>query len=248
MKILAADTSTKHLSLAVTDGDNVLSTRNVRPRKDLSLTITFDIEHVLEKAGITLHDLDGFVVGLGPGSFTGLRVGLSMMKAFIMVTEKPVVGVSSLDAVAMNITAHKPTQICVINDARRNLLYSAIYEKKDTGLTRKSEYFLKPIDEILVLLKGPTIFVGDGIPLYKEHILAKAKEWDNRFTAHFETDKHWLPYAKELAHLGYQRFLRGETDKIDSLAPLYLYPEDCQVSRKTSASVPASGDDKPAGS
>jgi tRNA threonylcarbamoyl adenosine modification protein YeaZ len=232
MKILAVDTSTKHLSLAVTDGDHVLATHNVRPKKDLSLTITFDIEHALKKANLTLHDLDGFVVGLGPGSFTSLRVGLSMMKAFIMVTEKSVVGVSSLDVIAMNITAHKPTQICVMNDARRNLLYSAIYEKKDTGLTRKSEYLLKPIDEILVLLKDEVVFVGDGIPLYKDHILAQALKWGNRYSPRFETDKHWLPYAKELARLGYQRFLRGESDKVDTLAPLYLYPEDCQVHRK----------------
>lgn len=232
MKILAVDSSTKHLSLAVTDGDNVLATHNVRPRKDLSLTITFDIENVLKKADLSLHDLGGFVIGLGPGSFTSLRVGLSMMKAFIMVTGKPVVGVPSLDVIAMNVTAHKPTTICVINDARRNLLYSAVYEKKDTGLTRKSEYLLRPIDEVLVLLKGEVVFIGDGIPLYKEHILAKAGEWDNRFVPRFETDKHWLPYGKELARLGYQRFLRGETDKVETLSPLYLYPEDCQVHRK----------------
>ena len=233
MKILAVDTSTKHLSLAVTEGDRILSTHNVRPKKDLSLTITFDIEHALRKANLVLHDLDGFAIGLGPGSFTSLRVGLSMMKAFIMVTGKPVVGISSLDVIAMNITAHQPTQICVINDARRNLLYSAIYEKKDTGLTRKSEYLLKPVDEILVLLKDEVVFVGDGIQLYKDHILTKAQEWGNRYTPRFETDKHWLPYAKELARLGYQRFLRGETDKVDTLSPLYLYPEDCQVHKKS---------------
>ncbi|MBF0569289.1 MAG: tRNA (adenosine(37)-N6)-threonylcarbamoyltransferase complex dimerization subunit type 1 TsaB [Candidatus Omnitrophica bacterium] len=243
MKILAVDTSTRHLSIAVTDGDKALVAHNARPRKDLSLTITFDIEHALEQAGIVLHNIDGFVVGLGPGSFTSLRVGMSMMKAFIMVTEKPVVGISSLDAIAMNVKAHASTQVCVINDARRNLLYSAIYEKKDTGLTRKSEYLLKPIDEVLVLLQGETVFIGDGIQLYRDHITAKAHEWQGRFTPHFETDKHWLPHAKELARLGYQRFLRGETDKIDTLAPLYLYPQDCMVSTKKSAvsSQPSAG-------
>ncbi|NLE64818.1 MAG: tRNA (adenosine(37)-N6)-threonylcarbamoyltransferase complex dimerization subunit type 1 TsaB [Elusimicrobia bacterium] len=232
MKILAVDTSTKHLSIAVTDGDRLLSSRNVQPRKDLSLTITFDIERALQKAVISLHDIDGFVVGLGPGSFTSLRVGLSMMKAFIMVTEKPVVGVSSLDAIAMNIKPKKSAQICVMNDARRNLLYAAVYDRKETGLTRKSDYLLQPIDEVLVPLTGEVIFVGDGILLYKNRIIEKSKEWGERFTPVFESDRHWLPYAKELARLGYQRFLRGETDKIETLGPLYLYPEDCQVKKK----------------
>ena len=231
MKILAVDTSTKHLSLAVTDGDHVLATRNVRPRKDLSLTITFDIEHTLAKADTSLHGIDGFVIGLGPGSFTSLRVGMSMMKAFVMVAEKPVVGISSLDAIAMGIKA-KTAQVCVINDARRNLLYSAIYEKKGEGLWRQSDYLLHPIDEILVRLKGDVTFTGDGIMLYRDHILDWATKHDNRFTSSFEPDKHWLPQAKELARLGYQRLLKGEFDKIDALAPLYLYPDDCQVSNK----------------
>ncbi len=231
MKILAVDTSTKHLSLAVTDGDQVLATRNVHPRKDLSLTITFDIEHTLAKANTTLHGIDGFVIGLGPGSFTSLRVGMSMMKAFVMVAEKPVVGVSSLDAIAMGIRA-KSGQVCVINDARRNLLYSAIYEKKGEGLWRQSDYLLHPIDEILVRLKGEVTFTGDGIMLYRDHILHWAATHEARFTPIFESDKHWLPQAKELARLGYQRLLKGEFDRIETLAPLYLYPEDCQVSNK----------------
>jgi tRNA threonylcarbamoyladenosine biosynthesis protein TsaB len=115
MKILAIDTSTKHLSLAVSDGDKTIASRNVRPRKDLSMTITFDIERVLGKANIRLTDLDGFVVGLGPGAFTSLRVGLSMLKAFVMVTGKPVVGISSLDAIAMNVrtsSVRKALQVC----------------------------------------------------------------------------------------------------------------------------------------
>jgi tRNA threonylcarbamoyladenosine biosynthesis protein TsaB len=228
MKILAVDTSTKHLSLAVSDGDQILASRNTRPRKDLSMTITFDIERVLAKANLRLTDLEGFVVGLGPGSFTGLRVGLSMLKAFVMVTGKPVVGISSLDAIAMNVRTsrlHKTAQVCVINDARRDMVYSSLYDKKDGALVRHREYQLEPIAKVLEGLEGEVVFIGDAIPTYRERIMVAAEN----FHPVFEVEKHWLPKAQELARLGYQRLLTGSTDKIDDLAPLYLYPEDCQV-------------------
>jgi len=190
MKILAVDTSTRHLSIALTEGDKPLASRNVRPQKDLSLTITFDIERVLQKANVFLHDIDGFVVGLGPGSFTSLRVGLSMMKAFIMVTEKPVVGVPSLDVVAMNVRSKKPANICVISDARRNLVYACVYEKKDGGLTRKCDHLLKSIDDVLTYVEGETIFIGDGIPLCRNRIVEVSRFPSSHFTPHFEPEKH----------------------------------------------------------
>ncbi len=229
MKILAVDTSTKHLSLAISDGDKTIASRNVRPRKDLSMCITFDIERVLAKANVRLTDLDGFVVGLGPGSFTSLRVGLSMLKAFVMVTMKPVVGVSSLDAIAMNVRTsrvRKALQVCVINDARRGMVYSSLYDKKDGTLVRRREYQLEPIEKVLDGLEGEVVFIGDAIPGYRDRIMVMAQ----KFTPVFEVEKHWLPKAQELARIGYQRLLKGEVDNIDTLAPLYLYPEDCQVS------------------
>lgn len=231
MKILAIDTSTRHLSLAVSDGDKTLASRNTRPRKDLSMTITFDIERVLQKANARLSDLDGFVVGLGPGSFTSLRVGLSMLKAFVLVTGKPVVGVSSLDAVAMNVRVSRlrhgsGAQVCVINDARRGMVYSSLYVKKGEALVRHREYQLEPVEKVIDGLKGEVTFIGDAIPLYRERIMFLAQD----FTPVFEAEKRWLPKAQELARIGYQRLLKGEVDKIDALAPLYLYPEDCQVS------------------
>ncbi len=234
MKILSVDTSTRHLSIAVTDGDHLVAARNVPPKRDLSLSISFDIERALKKAGLVLHDMEGFVIGLGPGSFTGLRVGLSMMKAFIMVTEKPVVGVSSLDAIALNVRSDKPVNVCVINDARRGLLYSCVYVKKGHALERKCDHLLQPVEAVLKHVEGETVFIGDGITHARDRIMDAAKLSGARFSAHFETDKHWLPKAKELARLGYQRLIRGESDNIATLSPLYLYPEDCQISKPPS--------------
>jgi tRNA threonylcarbamoyladenosine biosynthesis protein TsaB len=232
MKILAVDTSTKHLSLALWECSKIIAARNVRPRRDLSMSITFDIERLFRKAGVMLHDIDAFAIGQGPGSFTSLRVGFSMMKAFIMVTEKPVVGVSSLDVIAMGIRLRKHAHVCVIVDARRGLLYSCLYEKNGDSLVRFSEYLLKPVEDILHLLEGEVVFTGDGVSLCREAILAAAASSGGRFSALFEDEKHWLPQARELARLGARRLLKGETDRIETLTPLYLYPQDCQVSRK----------------
>jgi tRNA threonylcarbamoyl adenosine modification protein YeaZ len=230
MKILAVDTSTKHLSIALTDGDKLLAGRNVRPKKDMSMTISFDIERVLQHGNTFLHEIDGFVVGLGPGSFTSLRVGLSMMKAFIMVTEKPVVGVPSLDAIAMNIRSRKPCHVLVLNDARRGLFYAAVYDKKDGGLTRRTEYLLKPLEEVVPYLEGETVVVGDTLSLVKDKLAAASA--GGKFSVTFAPERQALPHAVELARLGYQRLLRGEHDKVETLTPLYLHPEDCQVSNK----------------
>lgn len=236
MKILAVDTSTKRLSIAVAEGDRVVVTRNVPPKKDLSLSITFDIERALQRAGFYLHDIDAYVVGLGPGSFTSLRVGLSMLKAFIMVHEKPVVGISSLDAIALNIKSTRPVQVCVVSDARRNLFYSCVYELNGEALVRKSDYLLKSLPEILPLLSGDVVFVGDGIPLCREAVLDEAKR-QGLFNPSFENEKNWRPQARALVKLGWPRLVSQDVDKIETLTPLYLYPEDCQVTHRPTGTV-----------
>ena len=232
MKYMAVDTSTRHTIIAIADGTAILAARHVAPKKDLSLSITFDIERTLQKAGVFLSGLDGFVIGLGPGSFTSLRVGMSMLKAFIMVTQRPVVGISSLDVIAMNVKAPVKTRVCVISDARRDLLYCCLYEREGTALTRTSDYLLKSWNEIWPMLSGDIVFVGDGITLFKTRIEEAAARPTSRFRASFAPLRQWLPRATELALLGYARLQRGDVDDVVTLSPMYLHPEDCQVSRK----------------
>ena len=138
MNLLAIDTSTKNLSLAVTKKGKVVKFRNVKLTRPLSSSIMPSIKKILNSAGITLSKLDGFAVGLGPGSFTGLRVGLSTIKGLAFATKKPVVGISSLDVLAMNIK-EDCAQICTLCDAKRNLVYACLYEKKGATLKRKSD-------------------------------------------------------------------------------------------------------------
>lgn len=223
MNILAIDTSTKNLSLAVTKNGKVVRFRNVKLTRPLSSSIMPSIEKILDSSGITLSKLDGFAIGLGPGSFTGLRVGLSTIKGLAFATEKPVVGISSLDVLAMNIKEDHG-QICTLCDAKRNLAYACLYEKKGLTLKRKSDYVLESIEQIVKKIKGEVIFIGDGVKLFRDHI-QKVKGINPIFI----DGESSLPRARYLAPLALEKFQKGQQDDIAQLVPLYLYPEHCQV-------------------
>jgi len=226
MNLLAIDTSTKNLSLAVAKKGKVVKFRNTKLNRPLSSSIMPSIKRILDSAGISLGKIDGFAVGLGPGSFTGLRVGLSTIKGLAFVTNKPIIGVSSLDALAMNIEEDH-AQICTLCDAKRNLVYACLYEKKGSLLKRKSDYVLESIDEVLVRIKGKTSFIGDGVKLFRDDI-NKVKSIGPVFV----DEKLMLPQAKFLIPLVLEKFQKGRRDDIDKLTPLYLYPDHCQVKKR----------------
>ncbi len=219
MKLLSIDTSTKNFSLSISDQGKVLSQTNIKLDKILSDSIIPAIEQILKKTKLSLEKLDGFVVGLGPGSFTSLRVGLSTIKAFAFVHNKPVVGISSLDAIAMGLK--EDGSVCVITDARREMVYACLYEKNKGQLTRSSDYLLTSVSDLLTKIKGRPIFVGDGVPLLKNE--------DEKYST--AQEDFWYPQAKFFVPLALDRFKAKKTDNVSKMVPLYLYPEDCQVQR-----------------
>lgn len=224
MNILALDTSSKHFSLAVAKDGKTLRYRSILLKKVLSDSIMPAIQGILKKAGLTFAKLDGFAVGLGPGSFTSLRVGLSTVKGLAFALKKPVVGIPSLDVLALGVKGDG--QVCVVCDAKRNMAYACLYRKKEDTLKRKSKYLLTDIGNVLKGVKGDVTFVGDGVPLFREAIEKAAG-----IKAHFVGEKQMYPQARHLAALAMRRFESKEYDAAESLVPLYLYPEDCQVQR-----------------
>ena len=224
MKLLSLDTSTKNFSLAVVDGHKTLASQDVILEKILSDSIIPSIQKILKKAKVSISELDGFVVGLGPGSFTSLRVGLATVKGLAFSLRKPVAGVSSLDAIAMNVKGNCP-QVCVLSDAKRNLVYACWYEKKDGSIKIKSNYLLTSVEDLLKKARGEVALAGDGIQLYKKEI-EKMK-----LKPIFTDEKLWYPKADQLAVLAFKRFEEQKFDDIHKLVPIYLYPEDCQVQK-----------------
>ena len=225
MNILAIDTSTKNLSLALAQDADILKCRNRKLQRPLSSSIMPGVRDILKCAGMALEQLDGFVIGLGPGSFTGLRVGLSTVKGLVFAVNKPVVGISSLDALALGVKEND-VQVCALCDAKRNMAYACAYHKTAAGLRRLCDYTLAEVKDILKHIKGKTVFVGDGVQLFKDEIrLARG------ITPVFLEGEVSIPQARHLIPLALPRLKNGKQDDIDTLVPMYLYPEHCQVRR-----------------
>ena len=134
MKILALDTSTPNFSLAFS-ADGFLAERNIMLGNLLSEQIVPVVESFLKEKNTSIKEMDGFCVGLGPGSFTGLRIGLAVAKGFALALGKPLIGISSLDILAMNAFEYGE-RICVLTDAKREKLYAAIFRKSRGSLKR----------------------------------------------------------------------------------------------------------------
>ena len=228
MNILAIETSTKNFSLAVSKDGEILAARDIKLEGVLSSSIIPSIDAILKKAKTSFQKIDGFAVGLGPGSFTSLRVGLSTMKGFCLASSKPIVGISSLDLIAMNAGEGK-RDICVLTDAKRDMVYAAIFTKSAAGLKRRSKYLLVQVKDLLPQIKKETIFLGDGLSLYRPAIASYCAKKSLKVI--FADEKKWFPSASHLCLLASKRFAAKKTDICDKLVPIYLYPEDCQVHR-----------------
>ena len=222
MKILGIDTSTKNLSVAILDEDRLLAEFNGRDRLRHSQDLIPRIASLLKSARLALSDLDGFAVSIGPGSFTGLRIGVTTLKGLNLVTGKPIAAVPTLDALAYNISGEYKN-ICVIVDAKKNKVYACIYTKIDDKIKRETEYLLLPIEELLERIDSPAIFLGDGIGLYKEAISNKLN------SAQFAEENLWFPKASIVSKLGIEKLRKDEITGGDELVPMYLYSRECSI-------------------
>ena len=220
MKILGIDTSSEFLSIALSeDKDIIAEEAHLLDRQHSSLLVP-KISAMLRKAAISIRDVDAFVIGLGPGSFTGLRIGVSTVKGFGIATGRPCVGVPSIDALALNAGKAAKTIVPVI-DAKRKNLYSVIYKEENGRIVRKSNYLLLGVDKLMKKVKGPAVFLGSGLGLYRKEIQRFNKK------ALFLDEGYWYPRAGNLIRLARIR----KDAKLTALQPMYLYPKDCQVKR-----------------
>jgi len=234
MYFLSFETSTKIFSLALSRDEKVLRFRNLRADSVLEDCILPAMDKLLDAAKIKFNQIDAFAIALGPGSFTSLRVGLSTVKSFAMSTSKPLVGIPSLDIIAKGIALSSPKkydEICVLNDARREKVYACLYGPDG----RKSEYLLTSLADVLDRVHGKTLFVGDGLGLYQKKIqeayrLHKSSK-NSPCQCFFAEEKYGHPQAKVMADLVYERLKAKAYDDPAAILPLYLYPQDCQVSR-----------------
>lgn len=164
MTILGIDTSGKTASVAVCTETSVLAQTTVYTTLTHSQVILPICNEVLKNAGMELEDVDGIAVAMGPGSYTGLRIGIAAVKAMAFALNKPCIGVSTLEALANNVVLHKGI-ICAVMTARLNLVYCAVFRSNGKIIERVTEDGIMPIEELksqLEAMDGDIAVVGDA--------------------------------------------------------------------------------------
>jgi tRNA threonylcarbamoyladenosine biosynthesis protein TsaB len=224
VKILTIDTSTTACSVAVSVNDEIVSSCLGSRGRALSASILDTVAFVLKGAGIELEELDGFGVAVGPGSFTGLRVGLATVKGLALATGKPIAGFSSLAMLAMNLPwASHP--VCPMFDARKKEVYTGLYTCRDTPDSLMADRVVTP-EPFLESLDGTVIFIGEGAVRYRERIVAILGE-----RALFAPQGVNLPHASAGALLAATVFSRGAAVPPELLAPVYIRPSEAELAR-----------------
>jgi len=223
MKILAVDTSTKFLSLGLYDGRKSYDYNMELGRKHSALLVP-TIKMVLEELGWKFSDIDYFACGLGPGSFTGVRIGVSTIKGMAFGLSRPVVGVSTLDILAENAASiGNCKRVVPVIDARRDLLYYSMYRRNNNHLHRMIPYRLETKYKFLKEVRPGSIILGDGLG-------AGGLESCKNIKGVVAMDKeYWYPKAYHLIRLARERIREGDFSDSFKIKPIYLYPKECQI-------------------
>jgi tRNA threonylcarbamoyladenosine biosynthesis protein TsaB len=226
---LAVDTSTKYLCVVLVENGQVIAKYNrIKERLHGQLLIPV-IEKIFKDQNRDLAELDFLAVDIGPGSFTGLRIGISAIKGLGFALNIPVIGISSLDLIASNCRENKKTGlICSLIDAKRKQVYAALFKRSSNKLQRQGKYFLGSIDDLLSKIKGPVLFCGDAIDLYRQQIIDRLGD-----NADFAGQKLWYTDPRAFAGLCFESFKNKKYKKAEDIVPMYLYSNTCTVRKKT---------------
>lgn len=214
--LVAVETSTRAISVAVTDEETVLAASYVQTGMVYAEQLPVMVDRVLSDAAIPIQRIDGFALSIGPGSYTGLRVGLSLVKGLAFAAEKPMVAVPTLDVLAFGVP-FCCYQVCPMLDARRSEVYTAQYRTADGTPERLTPFQVTTLTPLLETITQPTVFLGTGATVYRHQITERLGSF-----AHFLTEGMSSPQAVSVAMLGLQAFRRGEVASLYDLEPLYL--------------------------
>lgn len=220
MKILAINTATPCCSVTVVDETKITACFAVTSRQTHARQLLPLIDQALKSCRLTVGDLDGLAAVRGPGSFTGLRIGISTVKGLALAGNKPLAGISSLDALASPFTEY-PGPVCALIDARKNEVYACWYRPGKNAMEKlTTETVLSP-ESAAMGQDGPCLFVGTGARAYRERIENTAKA-NARFAPAFQNDIR----PEVIAHLAVECFQNNITDTPENFAPVYIRPPD----------------------
>jgi tRNA threonylcarbamoyladenosine biosynthesis protein TsaB len=226
MRILGVDTSTMTAGVGIVEDDDILVDLKFDVRVTYSEILMPTIDLALKTVGMRIDDLVGLAISIGPGSFTGLRIGLSTVKGLCVSSKKPLVAVPSLDALA-SLSLYCRYRVAPLLDAKKDQVYAAIYDTGDGGLRRESEYMAVSVEDLVKKITQKTLFVGPGAKLYQKELLDFLGE-----NALFALNDQSSPSGACVARMGLRKLAEGHTEDIANLEPLYIRMSEAELKFK----------------
>ena len=223
MLVLGIETSTAVSSVAFGTEQGIVGAAQASRGKGHAEFVVPAIKYIAGEAGVSLDSVGGIAVGLGPGLFTGMRVGVATAKAMAQALRVPIVGIPSLDLLAYGVR-HSQRLICAAVDARRGEVFSAFYRQVPGGIQRLSEYAAWPPERLASEVQArseETLFVGNGALVYRDLLPHARTEMASVSQA--------FPNASALVELALPRFIREDTDSLLEVEPLYVRKTDAEI-------------------
>lgn len=222
MKLLAVESATLSGGAAILDGDRLLGEITLNIAITHSERLLAAVDRLVVDCGLAPADLEGLAVSVGPGSFTGLRVGLATVKGLAMALDLPIAPVPTLDALAARLPfADAP--VCPILDARKNEVYLSLYRWRGDRMWREREYLALSPELAVAELTAPVILLGDGIEACRPWLDGQGD--GIRITPVAQR----LPAAATVAELGHALLAAGGGVGAEALVPLYLRPSEAEL-------------------
>jgi tRNA threonylcarbamoyladenosine biosynthesis protein TsaB len=234
LKILAIDCSSKSGSVAIVDGDTLVGELTYGAVGTHSEKLMSAIDELLKSTGFKVEDCDYLALATGPGSFTGLRIGVSIVKGLALAAKKKVIGVSTLEALSLNF-ATSALDVCPLLDARKKEVYTALfrYRNGQSGLVGErilEDSVISP-DKLFKVLSGTegsgmlnTVFLGDGISTYADEIK------ENVGGAILAPEYDWPVRGVHVAALAARDFSLAVSP--EELSPIYLRKSEAEIKKQ----------------
>jgi len=225
--VLGIEAATPVAGVAVVDEKRVLAERFINNKRTHSVNLLPMIKEVIIDTGLQPADIKGIAVSSGPGSFTGLRIGITTAKTLAQIWDIPVLPVSTLDALASPLIGYQGL-VCPVLNARKNEVYGAIYLGKSSTLHRLADPMAVPIEVLLDRLGAwpgqQVLFLGDGVDIYREQLVAHLGK-----AAQFASPSVMLPRGATVAQIGMDLLKAGQGVSPLEIKPEYIRPSEAEI-------------------
>ncbi|MCA1840923.1 MAG: tRNA (adenosine(37)-N6)-threonylcarbamoyltransferase complex dimerization subunit type 1 TsaB [Actinomycetota bacterium] len=224
MLVLGLETSTSQSSVTIGSEQGIIGSCLVGRGASHGEFLLPAVEFIMSQANLTYRNLSAVAVGLGPGLYTGMRVGITTGKTIAQALSVPIIGVSSLDLLAFEVR-YSNKLICPVLDAKRSEVFFAFYRQVPGGITRESNYMVGTPEKLVGEVEsrgGDVLLVGNGALLYKARL-------EDTHKVEFGSIANAFPRATSLVELALPRLFREDFDKLFDIEPFYMRRSDAEI-------------------